>query len=294
MGVKKLDLTKPQVGDKVLSVYGFTNFRDYLRQFYDFRKDSQHGYSFRTFSKQAGFKSPNILKLVIEGERNISPDACQKFIKALGLKGQMADYFSTLVKMNQAKADADKEYYFNILKKLTPQAKLRELSAQNLKYVSHWIYPVIREMVALDGFRDDPYWIARRLNDSSSVSEISAALQFLKKEGFIEKDDAGVCSVKDNMVLSSDEVKNLAIRTYHRKMLDQAKTYLEALPISEREFGALTFALPEVAIEELKYKLKLFRRELHTWAMQVAEEQGGDIIVQTNFQMFPHTKKVVS
>jgi uncharacterized protein (TIGR02147 family) len=94
------------------------------------------------------------------------------------------------------------------------------------------------------------------------------------------------------MVLSSDEVRSLAIRNYHRQMLDQAKESLENLPIEEREFGALTFVLPEAALAELKYKLKTFRRDMHTWAMQVAEEQGGDIVVQLNAQMYPHTKKV--
>ncbi len=291
MGVKNLDLTKPQAGDKVLSVYGYTDFRAYLRAFYEFRKDGQHGYSFRAFSKSAGFTSPNILKLVTSGERNISPDATQKFIKALGLKSQMAEYFDALVRMNQAKADTDKEHYFNLLQKLTPQGKRRDLNAEGLKYMSHWLYPVIREMVALEDFRDDPYWIARRINGKASIPEITQALQFLVKEGFIEKVD-GLFVSKDNMVLSSDEVKSLAIRNYHRLMLEQAKDSLENLPMEEREFGALTFVLPEAALEELKYKMKLFRRELHTWAMQVAEEHNGEIVVQVNAQMYPHTRKV--
>jgi uncharacterized protein (TIGR02147 family) len=291
MGVKNLDLTKPQAGDKVLSVYGYTDYRAYLRDFYEFRKDGQHGYSFRAFSKSAGFTSPNILKLVIEGERNISPEATQKFIKALGLKGQMAEYFDALVRMNQAKADADKEHYFNLLQKLTPQGKRRDLNVEGLKYMSHWLYPVIREMVSLEDFRDDPYWIARRINGKATIPEITQALQFLLKEGFIEKVD-GRFVPKDNMVLSSDEVKSLAIRNYHRLMLDQAKDSLENLPLEEREFGALTFVLPEAALAELKYKMKLFRRELHTWAMQVAEEHSGEIVVQVNAQMYPHTRKV--
>ncbi len=291
MGVKKLELTKPQAGEKILSIYGYTDFRTYLREFYEFRKDGQHGYSFRAFSKAAGFSSPNILKLVIEGERNISPDATQKFIKALGLKGQMSEYFDALVRMNQAKSDSDKEHYFELLQKLTPQGKRRDLNAESLKYVSHWLYPVIREMVALEDFRDDPYWIARRINGKASIPEISQALQFLLKEGFIEKVD-GHFVPKDNMVLTSDEVKSLAIRNFHRLMLDQAKESLETLTMEEREFGALTFVLPAAALDELKYKMKLFRRELHTWAMQVAEEKTGEIVVQVNAQMYPHTKKV--
>lgn len=278
---------------RTLSVFGYTDYRTYLKDFYEFRKDSQHGYSYRNFSKAAGFTSPNILKLVIDGTRNISPDATQKFVKALGLKGQMAEYFQTLVRMNQAKSDADKEYYLTMLQKLTPQAKRRDLNIESLRYLSHWLYPVIREMVALPEFRDDPYWIARRLIGKAQVAEIAQSLQFLVREGFIEKDEkTGGFLPQDNMVLSSDEVKSLAIRNYHRQMLETAKEVLETLPVEEREFGALTMVVPEASLSELKYKLKTFRRELHTWAMQVAEEKGGEIVVQVNSQMFPHTRKV--
>jgi uncharacterized protein (TIGR02147 family) len=298
MGVKHIDPSQstgsaPGAVERTLSVYGYTDFRAYLRDYYEFRKDGQHGYSFRAFSKSAGFSSPNILKLVIDGERNISPEATQKFCKGLNLSGQMAEYFATLVRMNQAKSDTDKEYYFAILQKLTPEAKRRDLNAESLKYLSHWLYPVLREMVQLTDFRDDPYWISRRLNGRASIAEITQALQFLVKEGFVVKADGRYAS-KDNMVLSSDEVRSLAIRNYHRQMLDQAKECLDSLPMEEREFGALTFVLPEGALPEMKYKLKQIRRELHTWAMRVAEEQGGEIVVQVNVQMYPHTKKVAA
>ncbi len=275
----------------LVSIFGYTDYRAYLRDFYAFRKDGTHGYSFRSFSKAAGFSSPNILKLVIDGERNISADAIVKFLKALGLKGAMAEYFTALVKMNQAKSDREKETHFATLQKLTPQAKRRDLNAESLKYVSNWLYPVIREMVGLVEFRDDPYWISRRINGRATVVEIGQALQFLLKEGFIEKVD-GRFVARDNMVLSSDEVRSLAIRNYHRQMLEQAKEALENLPLEEREYGALTFVLPEAALAELKYKMKMFRSELHKWAMQVSEEQGGELVVQVNAQMYPHTKKV--
>lgn len=292
MGAEKIQ-ENSNSQERVLSIYGYTNFRTYLRDYYDFRKDSQRGYSYRAFSKAAGFTSPNILKLVIDGERNISPEATLKFAKALNIKGQMSEYFATLVKMNQARSDTDKEYYFSILQKLTPQAKKRDLNSESHKYLSHWLYPVIREMTALTEFRDDPYWISRRIYGKASINEISQAIQFLLQEGFVEKIDGKLVN-KDNMVLSSDEVRSLSIRNYHRQMLDQAKESLENIPVEEREFGAVTFSIPESAIVELKYKLKQFRRDLHTWAMQVTEDKGGELIIQVNAQMYPHTKKVVS
>jgi uncharacterized protein (TIGR02147 family) len=288
-GVKKE--TKP-TREKYLSVYGYTDYRKYLKDFYDFKKDGSHGYSFRAFSKAAGFSSPNILKLVMDGQRNIGADAMQKFIAGLCLPEQMAAYFRVLVKFNQAKDDTEKVELFEELRRLTPQAKRRQLNAESLHYVSHWLHPVIREMVSLDEFRDDPYWISRRINSEASVQEITSALQFLIKEGFIEKTPEGNFVARDNMVLSSDEVKSLVIRKYHRQMLDQAKDALENLPIDSREFGALTFVLPEGSLGELKYKIKQFRSELHTWAMQTVENGSGEIVVQVNIQMYPHTRKV--
>jgi uncharacterized protein (TIGR02147 family) len=272
-----------------LSIYGYTDYRGYLKDFYEFKKDSARGYSYRSFSKTAGFSSPNFLKLVIDGKRNISPEAIDKFIKALRLTPQMGEYFRALVKMNQSKSDDDKAKFYEDLKHLTPHAKRRELNVEEYQYLSSWLYPVLRELIELKSFRDDPYWIARRLKSKVNVSDITKALSWLVKAGFIEKLANGCYTSHDNMVLTSDEVKNLAIRNYHRQMLEQAKEALEELDVSEREFGALTFSLPSSALDELKFKLKNFRRDLHTWAMQTVSDSSGEMVVQVNLQMYPHT-----
>jgi uncharacterized protein (TIGR02147 family) len=292
MGAEQLNQNKPATTrDATLSIYGYTDYRAYLGDFYEFKKQSSRGYSYRSFSKAAEFASPNYLKLVIDGQRNISPEAIEKFIKALRLSGPMAEYFRALVKMNQAKSDEEKEQWFLELKKLTPHAKKRLLNLEEHQYLSHWLYPVLREMIELDGFNDDPYWIARRIQGKATVQEITAALQFLLVEGFITKDTSGKYAAKDNMVITSDEIKNLAIRNYHRQMLAQAKDTLETLAMEEREFGALTIALPEHAVEELKFRLKTFRQETHQWAMQAAEKAAHDVVMQINFQMYPHTRR---
>jgi uncharacterized protein (TIGR02147 family) len=288
-----MDEIKPEninIGNP-LEVFGYTDFRTYLKDYYERRKSSQKGYSFRAFSKAAGFSSPNFLKLVIEGARNISPDATEKFIVALGLKNKMAEYFRVLVKMNQAKDDREKEDCFYQLRKLTPFARRRDLNAENLQYLSNWLYPVIREMISLGEFRDDPYWISRRINFDVNTTDVSNALQFLIKEKFIERDSNGKWIAKDDMVLSSDEVRSLAIRNYHRSMMDRAKESLERLEIAQREFGAVTFVIPDSSIDELKKKLKDFRSDLHAWAVQSSREAAGDTVIQVNFQMFPHTHK---
>ncbi len=275
----------------VLSIYGYMDYRNYLRDFYELKKASQRGYSYRAFSKAAGFSAPNTLKLVIEGERNIGQAAIDQFVRGLNLKGSMAAYFATLVQMNQAKNDGEKEACFRILQQLTPQAKRRDLHADEVTYLSHWLYPVLREMVSLPEFREDPYWISRRLVGAASVNEVSQGLRFLIDAGFVVRNGDRLVP-SDNMVFSSDELRSLAIRNYHRQMLELAKHAIDTLDISEREFGALTVMLPEVAVPALKERIKQFRRDIHSWAVHTVTEADPESVVQINVQMYPVTRKV--
>ena len=273
-------------------IYGYTNYRTFLQDFYESKKNAGRGFSYRQFSKKCGFSSPNFIKLVMEGSRNLSQESVEKVIPALGMSTQEADYFRTLVKLNQESKHELKAIYFDQLKKLTPYEKRRMLDTESVEYLSHWIYPVLREMAVMEGFKDDPYWISRRLTGRATVKDIRKALQFLQHHGFIVKGE-GEYTTPDKIVLSSDETRNFAVRQYHRTILGQAQEALDDLEVSEREFGALIFSLPEASIAELKAKLKEFRKEIHEWALEQSEGEDADDeqVVQYNFQMFPQSRK---
>jgi len=273
----------------LLSVYGYTDHRRYLFDYYQMRKDALRGYSYRAFSRAAGFSSPNYIKLVVDGQRNLSRQSIEKLVRALGLSAPMAAYFRHLVVMNLAKTDDEKQLHFEAMKRLVPQAKRRELAPGAVAYLSHWIYPVVREMALLPGFNGDPLWISRRINHAVGLNEINDALNFLRREGFLRQVN-GRYEAVDNLVISSDEVRSLAVRNYHRQMLGCAVEALDVVAMEEREYGALTTILPKAAIPELKHRLKSFRQELHTWALQVSESERGDTVIQLNFQMFPFSK----
>lgn len=287
--IPKVD-SMPRSG--ILSVFGYTDYRVYLQDFYQFKKDAPQGYSHRNFAKKAGFSAPNVLKLVVTGERNISAASLPKFIKALGLTGRMAAYFGVLVRMNNTKDLEQKSIYYQELVNLTPAEKKRNLDPTTMEYLSHAVFPVLREMAIQSNFCDDPYWIVRRLTFKVSIKEVKYAFGFLLEHKFLTKNQNGKYIAHDNLILSSDEIKSLAVRRYHKCVLDQSHLMLETLPLEQREFGALTFTLPEESFDELKLRLKEFRRNLLEWALKSSEanqqEQG---VIQVNIQMYPQTRK---
>jgi uncharacterized protein (TIGR02147 family) len=57
------------------NIYNFSDYRDFLKDRYRQLKEADSLFSFRYFSKEAGFGSPNYLKLVMDGKRNLSTEA---------------------------------------------------------------------------------------------------------------------------------------------------------------------------------------------------------------------------
>ena len=232
------------------------------------------------------------MKLVIDGERNLSPQAAIQVAHGLKLQGHALEYFKVLVTMNQSQEDNERVSLLARLQALMPHGRKREIGAEGVQYLSSWLYPVVRDLIAAPDFREDPYWISRRLRGRVSAEEARAAVSFLLQHGYIQRNEAGKLETADDVVLSTDEVRSLAVRSYHRSMLGEAIDALASVAVEDREYGALTVAIPREAIPELKSRIKAFRKELHTWIMAQGEERGGSLpseIIQLNIQMFPHT-----
>src|SRR5512133_3155273 len=87
------------------------DYREFLLHTFEEKKSKHDFYSYRLFSQKAGFKSPNFLKLVIDGERNLTKESIFKTCKAFSLNKKESDYFENLVFLNQSKSLEEKNSY---------------------------------------------------------------------------------------------------------------------------------------------------------------------------------------
>lgn len=95
-----------------IDVFAYLDYRAFLRDYYRARKAAGRGFSYRSFSRRAGLKSPNYLKLVVDGARNLSTDMAERFAAACGLNADEQRYFVDLVAYCQAASAADRKRYY--------------------------------------------------------------------------------------------------------------------------------------------------------------------------------------
>ena len=272
-----------------VDIFQYRDYRQYLRQVYTFRKKSEYGFSYRAFAKKAGLSAPNYLKLVTDGQRNLTAEMASRFAEALGLRAQHAEYFCDLVAFNQAATASKREHCYQRLKRHRAYRKAFRLDAAHAAYHSEWYMPAVRELVACGGFREDPRWIARALEPKISTREAEQALKTLLLLGLIVRNAEGRLVQNEPLLTTGDE-RPLGhhIATFHRAMLQRAAEALDRTPREEREIASLTLSLNAEQVQAFKQRLYQVRQELLQASLERADCGGEpDRVVQINFQMFP-------
>src|SRR5690606_36868144 len=146
-----------------LDVFQYLDYRALLRDWYQAHNSDGRSFSFRAFARRAGLKSPNYLKLVMDGERNLTPQTAERFAKGLGLEGDGASYFIDLVAFNQAATLTERNKQYARLTSFRGYRKAHKIDLAHAAYHSASYMPAIREMAASPSARGEPDWIAERL-----------------------------------------------------------------------------------------------------------------------------------
>jgi len=83
-------------------IFEYMSFRAFLSDYYKAAKQHTKGFSYRAFSKKAGFSSTNFIKMVIDGDRNLGPESAAKIADAMALSAAERRFFEQLVELEQS------------------------------------------------------------------------------------------------------------------------------------------------------------------------------------------------
>ena len=270
------------------SIFTYLDYRTFLHDMFLYKKGTTSSFSYRYFSKLAGFSSPNFLQLVVNGTRNLTVTSIARVAKGFKLKKPEREFFELLVFMNQASDHSEKDRYYRKMISLKAQGSLKKLETAQYEYFSKWYFPVLRELVTFGDKQQTPLQLAERLIPTVTVKEVEAALARLTDLGLIRKNESGAFEQSDRIITTGPEVKSLLIANFHREMIAKGEQSINRFPANERDITALTLSIKKSKLPELKHKIAEFRQEI---LKEFAGSEDADQVMQINIQAFPLTKQ---
>lgn len=288
---QKPENSNTSIGLPVLSEY--MDYRLYLGDFYRAKKrltqSSIRPYSYAIFSAAADIKSPNYLKMIIEGKRNLSSDMISKFAKACALNKAQSDEFKLLVTFNQSEDPADRNYALKQLSEYRVEQKLKlgQLDRRVFEKVPNWIGWIIYAMVDQQGVSFETAQLKELLRGKVSEGEIQEALDQLIRSGELVRDEATGAITKGKPSDAPDEIPSALVRKLQMQLMYLGLESLYQDSANEREFGSLTMSLTEKEFEEMKFKLRQMRKSFHKDNSIARMSSKGERVYQLNLQLFP-------
>lgn len=272
----------------MVKIYDFTNYREYLKAYFEDRKKRDSKFSHRYVSRRLGLSSPNLILMVIQGKRNLTPSLAFKISEEFKHNEKEAEYFENMVRFLQAKTNKEKDRCFNkmilLRRNINNAMKIEEYQYE---YYTNWYNLAIRELVTHTEFKEDYKWLAKKISPPITPSQAKRSVDLLLKLGLIKKN--GKSYIRSSPIISTGpEVSSLAIVNFHKKMAERAASSLDTVPKDERDITSCTVNISEQSVTKIKNIIADCRKKV----LSIAKESNpADRVYQINFQLFPITTK---
>jgi uncharacterized protein (TIGR02147 family) len=267
-------------------ILGYLDYRVWLRDHLEYLTQVDRKYSQRWVARRAGFKSPQLLSMIVTGQRNLTREKAIALARALKLSERESEYLGLIVDLAECAGEEARATLLARLKASFRDGAFAAISDEGIEIARDWYYPAIREAVTLAGAEADPCWVAGRLG--IDPADAARALEVLERRGFLGRDARGrFCRTDPSVRTARHKVYPTLLGLYHLKVLERAFPAVR-LPRDRRHFEALTVAVPRQLVPELKERIMRFFREID--ALVEAETAPREEVMQLHLGMFPLTR----
>ena len=264
----------------------YSDFRQYMLDYYEERK-RRSVFSWREFSKIAGFSSSSYMKVVCDGKSKLSRIGVERTGAAMGLVGFEMEYFRAMVEFGQAATEEKKKAAYENMLAIAKVHKVRVLEGDLFEFYDSWQNPVVRELAPLMPGAT-PGEIAKKCYPDISAAEVQQSLNFLTKAGLLKKAGDSAFVQAETSITGTPDATRLALRGMHRQMSKLATPALD-LPVEQRNFSGVTMGVSRESYERIVKVLDECRRQIIAIA---ADDKNIDQVYRLNLQLFPLTKNV--
>ncbi len=269
-------------------VFEYLDYREFLRGYYNQKKEANPAFSLRVFSDKIGFKAKDFISRVMNGDKNLSSQSIPKVASGLRLGKHETEFFIALVTFNQAETTEERNGAFEKMQAVLKVVRFAEKQhllghAQYMVY-SDWRHLTIRSLIGMFGFDGDYEALARQVHPRVSAEEAKKSVRLLEECQLIKKDENGKYVLTESAITTGDRTSKLALRGFHQQCLKLAADSIDRDKPGERHVSGLTLGISKEGYDRIVERINAFRKEI---ALLAEEDEGSDKVFQMQFALFP-------
>lgn len=272
-------------------IYEYLDYREFLRDYYQAKKDANPNFSYRTFSDKIGFKTKDFIHRVIGGEKNLSAQSIPMVAQGIGLGVHEANFFEALVHFNQAKSTDERNTWYERMLAIQKMARFTDsqlmLGHYQYQVYSDWRHLAVRSWIGLHGFKGDYADLASHIFPRIKPEEAKHSVQILEACSLIHLNAKGSYELCQPSITTGDRVPKAALQGFHQHVLKLGSASIDTLPASKRNISGITLGISEQGYERIVERIHAFRKEI----AQIAEaDEKADRVYQMSLLLFPFSE----
>ncbi len=275
--------------DTITNIYSYSDPREWLAAIMDARKAEDPKFSLRAFSKELGYNNPSMLSEVLRGTRSFRKDLADRIGQLLCLDTRETQYLSLMLASKVAGANpSDLQDILTAARGSGRQSQEKEtLTLDQFRIIADWYHLAILEMIDLEGFKEDSYWISKKLGGKITPVQASLAMDRLFRLDLIKRlPGRKIAKTNKEIFVGMSGIPNTALRAHHKSFLDLAKDAIERTPLDRRTGYGTNIAVKLSDLPRIKALVKKFHEDLHEFHV----EKSGEDVYHVNLQVFPLTE----
>jgi hypothetical protein, TIGR02147 len=265
------------------NLFEYNDFRRFINDYQKARHAQNRMFTKSEICKRLGIpNSRSYINDVING-RIVTSTFVNRFVKALELNAEQANFFRCLVDFNQSTVE-DRERHFDQLVSLN-RTPVKKIDKQTFIYYNEWYHGVVRALLAVYDFSDNYAVLARKLYPPITEKQAKDSISLLLELKLIKKNEAGFYKPTDKSITTGFFLSDELIKNYQVRCLQLAQNAIIQPHKKPQNITSRTISVSAEGYKRIEKRIQKFSSEIRSVIHK--DEQAPDRVYHLDILLFP-------
>jgi len=271
--------------DQLPDIKQYLDYRLFLSDYYQFRKQRQSFFSYQMFAEKLGVDPSNLAKACLQ-QRHIPCEAIASLSEVCGFNDSEYRYLKILHEFSRCRNPKKTQELFEQLMSLQSPRSLI-LEASQYSFYSRWYNPALFTLLGVRPFCGTYVELAGLLIPRITAKEAEESIELLQQLGLIAQAPDGTWNLTHRNLTTGDKWTTFAVQKFQKAAIQLGLDSVDRFPKELRDISTLTLTLSPKDLEEIRGLAKEFRRQV----IRIADRsQDATRVYHCNMQVFPLTQ----